>query len=358
MPGARRALDRLRVDGVRIGVVSNQSGSPRGSSAPGTCGASTPAWRSCSAGSTWEFCPHDDGDGCACRKPEPGMIERAAERLGVLPSDCAVIGDIGGDIEAAAAARAASSCRPGGPGRRRSRGRRRRRRRWTPPSIWSSAEGGPDEGPRRTPGQHRRRAARPPPCGRSPRAPTRSCCCAVRAAAPPPTCCRVWTASSSGAPLDRPRPRARRAGRDRPARPGAARVRPGADPHLVPPVAAAARAAAPARRDAVDRRHQRGLSRIAARPAAPARHRRPRAAAHAGAGGGRRVPLPADTRLRVREPLPDTDHLTGLPGYVVVHPGTSVPARAWPPGRCAGRSGCCVRRATGSSSPATGRRRS
>lgn len=46
-------------------------------------------------------------------------------------------------------------------------------------------------------------------------------------------------------------------------------------------------------------------------------------------------PSPADTRLRVREPLPDTDHLTGGPAYVVVHPGTSVPARAWPPERCA-----------------------
>ncbi|WP_067807200.1 glycosyltransferase family 9 protein [Actinomadura formosensis] len=46
-------------------------------------------------------------------------------------------------------------------------------------------------------------------------------------------------------------------------------------------------------------------------------------------------PSPADTRLRVRGPLPDTGHLTGGPGYVVVHPGTSVPARAWPPGRCA-----------------------
>ncbi|MFD0691105.1 glycosyltransferase family 9 protein [Actinomadura fibrosa] len=46
-------------------------------------------------------------------------------------------------------------------------------------------------------------------------------------------------------------------------------------------------------------------------------------------------PAPADTRLRVREPLPETDHLTGGPGYVVVHPGTSVPARAWPPERCA-----------------------
>lgn len=46
-------------------------------------------------------------------------------------------------------------------------------------------------------------------------------------------------------------------------------------------------------------------------------------------------PAPADTRLRVREPLPATGHLTGGGAYLVVHPGTSVPARAWPPERCA-----------------------
>ncbi|TMQ94414.1 glycosyltransferase family 9 protein [Actinomadura soli] len=46
-------------------------------------------------------------------------------------------------------------------------------------------------------------------------------------------------------------------------------------------------------------------------------------------------PSTGDDRLRVRGPLPDTGHLTGGPGYVVVHPGTSAPARAWPPERCA-----------------------
>ncbi|CAN5305139.1 MAG: glycosyltransferase family 9 protein [Nocardioidaceae bacterium] len=35
-------------------------------------------------------------------------------------------------------------------------------------------------------------------------------------------------------------------------------------------------------------------------------------------------------RLRVRDPLPDVSHLTGDYPYVVVHPGTSAPARAWP----------------------------
>jgi ADP-heptose:LPS heptosyltransferase len=37
-----------------------------------------------------------------------------------------------------------------------------------------------------------------------------------------------------------------------------------------------------------------------------------------------------DGALDVRRPLPPVEHLTGPPGYVVVHPGTSAPARAWP----------------------------
>ncbi|MDP9459876.1 MAG: glycosyltransferase family 9 protein [Actinomycetota bacterium] len=48
-------------------------------------------------------------------------------------------------------------------------------------------------------------------------------------------------------------------------------------------------------------------------------------------------PLPAgdDGRLAVRRPLPDTAALTGPGGYVVLHPGTSVTARAWPEQRWA-----------------------
>jgi ADP-heptose:LPS heptosyltransferase len=48
-------------------------------------------------------------------------------------------------------------------------------------------------------------------------------------------------------------------------------------------------------------------------------------------------PLPAgdDGRLAVRRPLPTVEHLTGAAGYVVVHPGASVPAREWPPQHCA-----------------------
>jgi ADP-heptose:LPS heptosyltransferase len=44
------------------------------------------------------------------------------------------------------------------------------------------------------------------------------------------------------------------------------------------------------------------------------------------------LPPGDDGRLAVRRPLPPAAY---EPGYVVLHPGASVPARAWPPERCA-----------------------
>ncbi len=44
------------------------------------------------------------------------------------------------------------------------------------------------------------------------------------------------------------------------------------------------------------------------------------------------LPEGDDGRPAVRRPLPETPH---EPGYVVLHPGASVPARAWPADRCA-----------------------
>ncbi len=47
------------------------------------------------------------------------------------------------------------------------------------------------------------------------------------------------------------------------------------------------------------------------------------------------LPPGDDGRLAVHRPLPSVEHLTGGPGYVVVHPGASAPARQWPPRLCA-----------------------
>jgi D-glycero-D-manno-heptose 1,7-bisphosphate phosphatase len=45
------------------------------------------------------FCPHTPEDECACRKPQPGMIEAAAEELEFDPGQCFVIGDNECDVE-------------------------------------------------------------------------------------------------------------------------------------------------------------------------------------------------------------------------------------------------------------------
>ncbi|MDT7729222.1 MAG: hypothetical protein QOI21_5798 [Actinomycetota bacterium] len=47
------------------------------------------------------------------------------------------------------------------------------------------------------------------------------------------------------------------------------------------------------------------------------------------------LPPGDDGRLAVRKPLPDLSSVTGEPGYVVVHPGASVPARQVSGARCA-----------------------
>jgi ADP-heptose:LPS heptosyltransferase len=53
-------------------------------------------------------------------------------------------------------------------------------------------------------------------------------------------------------------------------------------------------------------------------------------ARHVAAAAGYPLPPGDDGRLAVRRPLPDTRAVTGDAPYVVLHPGTSVPARAWP----------------------------
>ena len=45
------------------------------------------------------FCPHLPEDSCSCRKPETGMMERAAGQIGLDPSVSFVVGDNQTDIE-------------------------------------------------------------------------------------------------------------------------------------------------------------------------------------------------------------------------------------------------------------------
>ncbi|WP_138734426.1 HAD-IIIA family hydrolase [Modestobacter excelsi] len=107
--GAREALDELRARGVRIGLVSNQSGVGRGLITRAQVDAVNARLAELLGPfDTVQVCPHTAEDGCDCRKPAPGMVTAACAELDVDPACCLVIGDIGADVGAATAAGAAS----------------------------------------------------------------------------------------------------------------------------------------------------------------------------------------------------------------------------------------------------------
>lgn len=102
---AREALDRLRAARVPVAVVSNQSGVGRGYITIAQVEAVNRRLDELLGPfAAFVYCPHGPDDGCACRKPAPGLVFAAAESLGVAPGACALIGDQPGDLDAARAA--------------------------------------------------------------------------------------------------------------------------------------------------------------------------------------------------------------------------------------------------------------
>jgi HAD superfamily hydrolase (TIGR01662 family) len=105
LDGARHSLDRLRRNGIHIGVVTNQSGVGRGL-------VSTDELEAVNARvqellgpfDVWCQCLHAPDAGCDCRKPKPGLVLEACKRLHVDPRRTVVVGDIGADVAAARAA--------------------------------------------------------------------------------------------------------------------------------------------------------------------------------------------------------------------------------------------------------------
>jgi HAD superfamily hydrolase (TIGR01662 family) len=103
--GAREALDRLRARGVRVGVVSNQSGVARGLITEEQVRACMDRLEELLGPfDTIRWCPHGPDEACDCRKPAPGMVKAACAELDVDPARCVVVGDIAADVDAAAAA--------------------------------------------------------------------------------------------------------------------------------------------------------------------------------------------------------------------------------------------------------------
>ncbi|MDT5234137.1 MAG: hypothetical protein QOF47_124 [Mycobacterium sp.] len=109
MPGAVDALGRLRQQGLLLGVVTNQSGVAKGLISTDELDAVNARVNAVLGPfDSWQICVHDPVDSCECRKPAPGMVEAAADELGVATTRCVLIGDTRGDVDAALSARAAA----------------------------------------------------------------------------------------------------------------------------------------------------------------------------------------------------------------------------------------------------------
>jgi D-glycero-D-manno-heptose 1,7-bisphosphate phosphatase len=97
---AATAAERLRRLGLQLFVTSNQPDIARGLMRREDLDAMTRIVQTALPVQEVLVCPHDDGDGCACRKPKPGMLLELAERWRVNLRASFLVGDSWKDIEA------------------------------------------------------------------------------------------------------------------------------------------------------------------------------------------------------------------------------------------------------------------
>lgn len=102
VPTATEAIQRARQAGLRLGIVTNQSGVARGLiTLRQLVAVNERVTAELGPFDTWQICVHGEEDGCECRKPSPTMIRNAAAALGVAVEECVMIGDTGADVDAA-----------------------------------------------------------------------------------------------------------------------------------------------------------------------------------------------------------------------------------------------------------------
>lgn len=101
-----KALKRLREAGFSLVVVTNQSGVARGYFSLDVLHSINKKMKNMFLKSGIKldgiyYCPHHPDDDCGCRKPEPGMIKRAAKELKIDLRRSYVIGDREHDVQLA-----------------------------------------------------------------------------------------------------------------------------------------------------------------------------------------------------------------------------------------------------------------
>jgi D-glycero-D-manno-heptose 1,7-bisphosphate phosphatase len=94
------SLTSLRSAGFRLIVVTNQPDIARGTTSRQTVEQINGHLLNKLPIDDVETCPHDNGDGCDCRKPLPGMLLRAGKHHGIDLKQSFMVGDRWRDIEA------------------------------------------------------------------------------------------------------------------------------------------------------------------------------------------------------------------------------------------------------------------
>jgi D-glycero-D-manno-heptose 1,7-bisphosphate phosphatase len=103
-PGVADACARLRAAGFLLVMVTNQPDIARGTTTRAAVDAINDLLVAELGLDAACVCPHDDADGCSCRKPAPGLILDAAARFDVDLGASLMVGDRWRDIAAGAAA--------------------------------------------------------------------------------------------------------------------------------------------------------------------------------------------------------------------------------------------------------------
>ena len=103
IPGSLEAISRLSGRGIRVFIVSNQSGIGRGLFSIQTLAQMhrNLAAAAAAAGGRIDgffFCPHRPEKGCTCRKPRAGLIRQACHAHDIDTAHAAMVGDSAKDI--------------------------------------------------------------------------------------------------------------------------------------------------------------------------------------------------------------------------------------------------------------------
>jgi D-glycero-D-manno-heptose 1,7-bisphosphate phosphatase len=104
LPDAGPACEALRTVGLTLICVTNQPEIARKNLDPAELEAMNEILQVSLGLDDVVVCPHDDADGCDCRKPLPGMILDAARRHGIELAASFTVGDRWRDVDAGRAA--------------------------------------------------------------------------------------------------------------------------------------------------------------------------------------------------------------------------------------------------------------